>query len=447
MGIISSISTSVRGDIPSSTQWSQPPVPTASETLTAVATVATSVRDGGIGAAVGVVVGILLGAASMWYYFQRPVPVTTLGPNDFNHAKMIVGAGVHVQPPKPKEKLTRNAVLDFYQLDGPDCLVGRTIPNKVGEISAGTTRHVDYYYHLDKVSSLPDNFDEALSRFVPDEKEAATLKALLIDPFSRDLAICHLIARAFWTNLDVHSVGPLSLLPPTVTEFMTSLPFSYETAAPEGSLSPPIYSNLNFANEQWGFSGRQGLIAWRTVTAFLMKHDYFLAGPLKPPPSIEPQMKKLVAAISDVLAPFARDDMPEDCPCDYIHHLETGLGNRYLELGYQIFSNPLEFHFVFEPAPSMETGLVTAPGLAVLSSWYGEPLDRPGMVDGYPLIQVPRVKVILGPGDNYEEKMKEGDRLVAERLKELEEQRLKAEHEEPPEEEETGLHNNCLVYR
>jgi hypothetical protein len=45
---------------------------------------------------------------------------------------------------------------------------------------------------------------------------------LSIDPKTRGVAIRHLLALVIFPNLDVHTVGSLSLLPPTLKELSRS---------------------------------------------------------------------------------------------------------------------------------------------------------------------------------------------------------------------------------
>lgn len=199
----------------------------------------TSIRDGGIGAAVGVIIGILLGAAFVWFYSaklrqDRPgEPVIYLS-----------------EPPPPIQYQTIKFIpeimktMEHFHLcrkDGPD------LRKALGMTCAGFSMHTRNYYHTDKLPKVPESFDENLRRLFLGEELTRALKELILNPKTRYHALTHLQVRVVLSNLDIHTIGPLSLLPLFVTEFFKCLPLktcSYtEQSKIDGNYSPVLALN------------------------------------------------------------------------------------------------------------------------------------------------------------------------------------------------------------
>ncbi|KAL6410590.1 hypothetical protein AUP68_07017 [Ilyonectria robusta] len=82
--------------------------------------------------------------------------------------------------------------------------------------------HVRYHYHRDNILVTPDTLHASLRQLQLTEVTCHMVARLSIDPNTRYVAIRHLLALVIFSNLDTHSVGLLSLLPPTLKEMSRS---------------------------------------------------------------------------------------------------------------------------------------------------------------------------------------------------------------------------------
>lgn len=191
---------------------------TTTEAFTAIADMAsTSIRDGGIGAAVGVIIGILLGAAFVWFYSakqrqDRPGEPVVYLREPSREEEEFVKLVPKILTTMTHFRLCRN--------DGPD------LRKALGMACAGFSMHTRHYYHTDKLPKVPESLDENLRRLFLGEELTRALKELIMNPKTRYHALTHLQVRVVLSNLDIHTIGPLSLLPLFVTEFFKSLPLS-----------------------------------------------------------------------------------------------------------------------------------------------------------------------------------------------------------------------------
>ncbi|KID87358.1 hypothetical protein MGU_05390 [Metarhizium guizhouense ARSEF 977] len=321
----------------------------------------TSIRDGGIGAAVGVIIGILLGAAFVWFYSAKqrqgrpgePVVYLRDPPRESGEFVKLV----------PKILTTMN----HFHLCRKD---GAELSKALGMTCAGFSMHTRNYYHRDKLPKVPESLDENLRRLFLGEELTRALKELIMNPKTRYHALTHLQVRVVLSNLDIHTIGPLSLLPLFVTEFFKSLPFTTSS-----------YTAQNLSR------GLMPLALWRKLTVYSMaKHKGLLPGPIKPPEIVSLQVNRLFNALADVLDHFAKD-IEDGVPT---HREELKKQIRYaVEFGYEIFSHGIEYQYQWQPEPTKD-GIVVVPGLAELADDNATPHGNPKILEGTPEIRIPR---------------------------------------------------------
>ncbi|KAH0598129.1 hypothetical protein MHUMG1_04501 [Metarhizium humberi] len=321
----------------------------------------TSIRDGGIGAAVGVIIGILLGAAFVWFYSAyyrqdrpgEPVVYVCDPPAESQGFCKLV-----------PQILTTMQHFYLVRKDGPD------LRKALGMTCAGFSMHTRNYYHTDKLPKVPESFDENLRRLFLGEELTRALKELIMNPKTRYHALTHLQVRVILSNLDIHTIGPLSLLPLFVTEFIKSLPFTTSS-----------YKSQNLSR------GLMPLALWRKLSVYSMaKHKGLLPGPIEPPESIDMQVNRLFSALADVLDPFAKDI--EDCRVTHREALKRKIGFA-VKFGYEIFSHGIEYQYQWQPEPTKD-GIVVVPGLAELADDDATPHWNPKVMEGTPEIKIPR---------------------------------------------------------
>ncbi|EFY94712.1 hypothetical protein X797_010582 [Metarhizium robertsii] len=321
----------------------------------------TSIRDGGIGAAVGVIIGILLGAAFVWFYSAKQRQDRSGEP--VVYLRDPPGEPVEFLKFAPKV-LTTMEHFHLCRKDGPD------LRKALGMTCAGFSMHTRNYYHTDKLPEVPESLDENLRRLFLGEELTRALKELIMNPKTRFHALTHLQVRVVLSNLDIHTIGPLSLLPLFVTEFFKSLPLSTSsyTAQPKSH-------------------GLMPLALWRKLTAYSMATPKgLLPGPVEPPEIVDMQVNRLFNALADVLDPFAKDI--EDCVVTHRQALKRQISFA-VKFGYEIFSHGIEYQFQWQPEPSKD-GIVVVPGLAELADDDATPHWNPKIMEGTPEIRIPR---------------------------------------------------------
>ncbi|KHN97562.1 uncharacterized protein MAM_04577 [Metarhizium album ARSEF 1941] len=251
---------------PSPTMYRAAETLTATTMCTATAGPGTSVRDGGIGAAVGATVGILFGAVAAWFHLAQqrrrhenknaettrddaPARDDAAESDADSEILWYEGQDEIVKFP-PRERWRKRAfkcLMTKYELldEGEDDL-----ELKLGMQCAGVGTIVDdeSNYHVDHVSSVPDSWHESLRRLGLGESLNDSLTDLLMDPVTRRQAIFHLIVRVVFTNLDYHTIGPFSLLPAYVNDFVQSLTPGTDDPWNHGKCFLASASRLNSAN-------------------------------------------------------------------------------------------------------------------------------------------------------------------------------------------------------
>ncbi|UPK91405.1 hypothetical protein LCI18_002340 [Fusarium solani-melongenae] len=210
-------------------------------------------------------------------------------------------------------------------------------------------------YHQDTILTGPDTLQESLCQLQLSEETRRMVVRLSIDPNTRYVAIRHLLALVIFSNLDTHSVGSLSLLPPALKELFKSLPKPSRES--QDSLVEPA------------------LVVWNRLTAFLMHDNPQSGDPLPLLPSVESQVKALVTLLQDFLIHFARTD-DDDSPDTQQTRLEGAI-TACVRFGYEIFSHPCDWKFTLSQE---ERGVLVFPGLEKHRSDMGELFDSPKVV-------------------------------------------------------------------
>ncbi|KAF5600696.1 hypothetical protein FPANT_2142 [Fusarium pseudoanthophilum] len=206
-----------------------------------------------------------------------------------------------------------------------------------------------------------DTLHSSLRQLQLSEATCKKIARLSIDPNSRRVAIRHLLALVIFSNLDIHTVGPLSLLPPTVKEMSPSR----ATALNEGQDSLGNQAQFETAWE-----------SWYRITAFLMHDKPKTRSPLLPPPSAKSQAEALISILQEYLCHFVRRDDGHSID-DQLAGLASVI-RECVKFGYEVFSHPSDWEFIYT---NDEYGVVVVvPGLAKCSSNTGELYRPPEMI-------------------------------------------------------------------
>ncbi|KAM0353161.1 hypothetical protein ACHAPY_002209 [Fusarium culmorum] len=175
---------------------------------------------------------------------------------------------------------------------------------------------------------------------------------LAIAPNTRHLAIRHLLAVVIFSNLDTHTVGPLTLLPPTVKEL--------------------YLSRRTFRQKDQPPRLETALRSWHRMTAFLLHENPGAQTHLQPPLSVKSKVEDIIAILQESLDHFVRIDNYHS-PRDQQSSLTNVFGTS-VELGYEIFSHPCEWEFMY---PEDEHAIFITPGVKLITDNRGVPHDPP----------------------------------------------------------------------
>ncbi|KAH6876576.1 hypothetical protein B0T10DRAFT_552444 [Thelonectria olida] len=325
------------------------------ETITAPATGGSTGNPRAIAAGIGVGTGIaasliLLLIAAVFYRRRKqrradPAPTAS-----------VVEESSHSSLELSPEQL--RAGTGYAGLPNRDLLLGASdsdVKKELRSLGPLIEAHVTAHYHLNAVRATPESLHASLRQFGLSEDTRRMVVGLSIDPNTRHVAIRSLLALVIFSNLDTHFVGSLSLLPPAVREFFQSRPRNSE-------------DRQDFLNEL-------ALVSWRRITTFLMHENPQERTPLRPPPSVKPQVEALVTELEGFLFNFASMDDAQP-PFDQRASLEAVI-SQCVEFGYEVFSHPCDWQFTFPP---QEKGVVVLPGLEKLSSSRGELYGSPRVV-------------------------------------------------------------------
>ncbi|RFU25874.1 hypothetical protein B7463_g10466, partial [Scytalidium lignicola] len=239
--------------------------------------------------------------------------------------------------------------LHSFLLDGSR---GSDFTREIRSLGVLIEQHVKSRYHLDAVEDISHLLNGYLELMCLSEHLRSRITELAMDPSTRHLAIRHLLVHMIFENLDIHSVGPFSLLPPIVVKFITSIP-KYDTYDTDTRVATAF-------------------MYWRRITAFLMqKHELRrFRYSLTPPSTIEPQIEILITYLNMFLDHFAVTDAPEKS-----NDLETVI-RECVKLGYTVFSHACEWRFTFAKKYYFaREGIAVLPGLQMLNDPSGNPCD------------------------------------------------------------------------
>lgn len=101
-------------------------------------------------------------------------------------------------------------------------------------------QHVEDNYHLLPVGQDTDSLSQALEDLGLDDCRSALpktdwLAAMVVDPRTRLVALQHVIARVIFGSLSVEPMGKMSMLPPSVSSLVRSMPpCEKHMGSPEG---------------------------------------------------------------------------------------------------------------------------------------------------------------------------------------------------------------------
>ncbi|WXC66038.1 hypothetical protein SNK03_011823 [Fusarium graminearum] len=329
-------------------------VETATATMTKTMTVTATPGGGDSGLSISSIVGIALGSAAAavaltlcviaWFYLKR----RRLHPADPDTSSDTPPPEIFVPETSQKELGPGNG---FTGLPTYTLLMGNFCPdvkfNLRGISSCFIKTHVRQFYHLDNVSVTPSTLCASLQNLHLTDTTCHMIAKLLIDPKTRYLAIRHLLARVLFSNVDPHTVGPLSLLPPTVKEL-----FQWRTTMQVKEDHPRLEAALR---------------SWHRITAFLLHEDPEKRTGLKPPPSVKSQIEELVAVLQESLVHFVTRKEKQQ-------RTLTNICAECVDLGYELFSDPSDWEFII---PEDEQALCVTPGLKLITDSRGVPRDPP----------------------------------------------------------------------
>ncbi|KAG5772926.1 hypothetical protein H9Q72_001105 [Fusarium xylarioides] len=210
--------------------------------------------------------------------------------------------------------------------------------------------HVEGHYHRNKVLTSSETLHTALRQLQLPEPTCRKVVRLSIDPTTRCVAIRHLLAVVIFSNLDIHTVGSLSLLPPTVKELSRSQ---------AGTPREEQYSLGNHAH----------------TSAFLTHENPQTRTPLLPPPSVKSQAESLITLLQEYLVYFVQKD--NNHTIDDQKDGLAGVIRQCVKFGYEIYSHPIDWEFTF---PHEQQAIVVVPGLRQRTTNKGQLHDRPKTV-------------------------------------------------------------------
>ncbi|KID64146.1 uncharacterized protein G6M90_00g065760 [Metarhizium brunneum] len=185
---------------------------------------------------------------------------------------------------------------------------------------------------------------------------------LVTEPRTRHIAIRHLLAWAIFSNLDIRSVGPLSLLHPAIKNFMLYVP--------KNKREPKEYSDP---------MDHEDVIqnAWRQLSAVLLQERPFVSMNHHFYDEFNPHLDSQVETLVNALSGFF-DHLPR-LDGVFVYGWTPALRSmisRSAHLCYIIASDPGNWEITIPP-PSPNYGICVFPGLTLLSDNDRDPLDRP----------------------------------------------------------------------
>ncbi|KID84446.1 hypothetical protein MGU_08264 [Metarhizium guizhouense ARSEF 977] len=185
---------------------------------------------------------------------------------------------------------------------------------------------------------------------------------LVTEPRTRRIGIRHVLAWAIFSNLDIRSVGPLSLLHPAIKNFMLYVP--------KNKREPKEYSDP---------MDHEDVIqnAWRQLSAVLLQERPFVSMNHHLYDEFNPHLDSQIETLVNALSGFF-DHLPM-LDGVFMYGWTPALRSlisRSAHLCYIIASDPGNWEITLPP-PSPNYGICVFPGLTLLSDNERDPLDRP----------------------------------------------------------------------
>jgi hypothetical protein len=242
-------------------------------------------------------------------------------------------------------------------------------------------QHVRSHYHQQPLGSIPEGLPDSLAQLGLAKDKHGQILELVQDTKTRSAAIRFLLAWVILSNVNMHTAGSLSLLPPVVTALFRSLPAANRTETKQTGRIMSFHFLVRIFRELADVESltavTRTLVLWRRLTAFIIHEKPDERSALSPPETIKVQIDALVDALNIFLSPFKLDD-PRSREAQ-TRHLEGVIG-ECTKFGYALFSHPCEWRFTFRKSSAESSGIVVMPGLEKLSNREGDLYDTPKAV-------------------------------------------------------------------
>ncbi|KAF4450008.1 hypothetical protein F53441_6792 [Fusarium austroafricanum] len=324
---------------------------TVIETTTATITTTTTPRGGDTGLSSSGITGIAVASAVaavalalcailVFFYLKRPRrdPPPHTCPD----------------PPRAPSPIELGPANGFIGLPNRQLLHGASysdITRQLGALGLLIKAHVRGSYHHDNILATPDTLHTSLRKLQLTEATCSMVTRLSIDPGTREVALRHLLAVVIFSNLDTHTVGELSLLPPSLKELSRSRAWAPKQEQDDKRI------------------------------AFLMHENPETWTPLRPPPSVQSQIEALTTVLQEFLVHFVHTDdshsINEYGPTKDQKEALACVFRASVKYGYEVFSHPTDWEFTYAQE---EQGIVVVPGLKERSSPGGVLLDPPDTI-------------------------------------------------------------------
>lgn len=172
----------------------------------------------GVGIGAGLL-GILIGFLVSWLFSRYQNRRSSSLVAAVNEGKLD-------PPSNPKHSPGKTIIglanpLNHYLLDGAG---DSEIITELSALGFLLEQHVRSHYHQQPLHSIPESLSDSLAQLGLAEDKHGQFLELVQDTKTRPAAIRFLLAWAIFSNLDMHTAGSLSLLPPVVTALSRSLP-------------------------------------------------------------------------------------------------------------------------------------------------------------------------------------------------------------------------------
>ncbi|KAM3503824.1 hypothetical protein MY10362_003938 [Beauveria mimosiformis] len=282
-------------------------------------------------------VGLVIGLFAAFCLFKRKG----------KRSKTLDSAAIHheleVYPSEKGAPINDMQLSQFLLEPTPD----RDIAQETQSIGALIDQHVESYYHHHPIAGDQRAPASALADLGFPFSSAASLDAqgataLCLDPRSRQVGLRHVIMRALFSSIDVHSSQGPSMLPAPVASFLRAIP-PHES----DRLGDPQANVL-------------ALQKWRKLSAFLLHPARSQRTPL--PTTGDAMVEEQTQELAESLNTFLRFFVDKQYQQQQVDHLQAVI-EECAKLGYMLFSHPCDWAFIFEPGPVRGGVVVVEAGL------------------------------------------------------------------------------------